>query len=109
MHMTTTKDNSLWIDGDGRNISFVSKAIALGSIVMLTIGIFGTLFYGSHLVKDIQTNQTLSPPYTTISQVKDQNPLEFELIFSLVMLISLGVLIYEAISIFFNKPLDFYR
>ena len=73
MHMTTTKDNSLWIDGDGRNISCVKGDCAC-SIVMLTIGIFGTLFYGSHLVKDIQTNQTLSPPYTTISQVKDQNP-----------------------------------
>ena len=51
---------------------------------------------------------TFGKRYTN-SQVKDQNPREFELIFALVMLISLGVLIYEAISILFNKPLDFHR
>jgi hypothetical protein len=73
MHMTTTKENGLWIDGAGRSISFVSNAIALGSIVILTIGVFGTLFYGSHLVKDIQTNQTLSPPYYNFSNKKPKS------------------------------------
>jgi hypothetical protein len=76
------------------------------SIVILTIGIFGALFYGSHLVKNIQTNQT-SSHLTIISQVNDQNLLEFKIIFAIVMLVSLEVLVYEAILILFNRLFDF--
>jgi hypothetical protein len=102
MYMTATKDKSLSTVPEGSNIS----NFKLKTIVISGIGIFGALFYGSHLVNRSQTNPSLFTPYTAISQAKDQTPLGFEIVFVIVTLVGFGVMIYAVITVLFNKPLE---
>jgi hypothetical protein len=83
--------------------------IVISGIVTCVIGIFGALFFGSHLVNEIQTNPSLSAPYTAISQTKDQTPLGFEIVSVVVTLVGFGVMIYAVITMLFNKPLELYK
>jgi len=72
----------------------VSKAIVFDSIVILTIGILEYILWIT-FGKRYTNKSNLISPYTIISQVNDQNSLEF--IFAIVMSVSIEVLVYEAI------------
>ena len=72
----------------------MSKAIVFDSIVILTIGILEYILWIT-FGKRYTNKSNLISPYTIISQVNDQNSLEF--IFAIVMSVSIEVLVYEAI------------
>jgi len=66
------------------------------SIVILTIGILEYILWIT-FGKRYTNKSNLISPYTIISQVNDQNSLEFKIIFAIVMSVSIEVLVYEAI------------